>query len=294
MTNNFYAKKHYNQTPQLSTEEWAEKKKTEKEGVYKLIDEAVAEVVSDPGRFKTFLDTLSRMERYSAANALLIYKQKPDAKQLKDYSGWAEENVRVKKGERSFSILEPVEYTREDGATGVAYNVKKVFDVSQTNGRKPPAPSVNNDPIDIVAVMLDTAPIEVESRSEMPDQNMGAFYNNDQRTLYVKKDIGDSIVLFQCVAQELAHAELALNGDTYSRRDTDFQAVCIAYMFCKKYGVDTKDFAIDRIPESWKSMESKEVRHELTKIRNAFSEIHSRVSDELYRQRQERSKDMER
>ena len=294
MTNNFSPKKISNQKPQLSPEEWAEQKKAEKESVYQMIDEAVAEVVSDPNKFKDFLDTQSRMDRYSAANALLIYKQKPVANQLKDFSGWAEENVRVNKGEKSLSILEPVEYTRQDGTTAVSYNVKKVFDVSQTNGRKTPAPSVNRDPKALVAVMLDTAPIEIASRSEMPYPNMGAFYDNNQRTLYVKKDIGDSVALCQCVAQELGHAELALNGDAYSRRDAGFQAVCIAYMFCKKHGVDTKNFAIDRIPESWKSMEPKDVRRELAEIRNAFSEIHSRVSDELYRQRQERSKDRER
>ena len=31
-------------------------------------------------------------------------------------------------------------------------------------------------------------------------------------------------------------------------RDMGFQAVCIGYMLCKKYGVDTQNFAIDRIP----------------------------------------------
>ncbi len=35
---------------------------------------------------------------------------------------------------------------RKDGTTGISYNVKKVFDVSQTNGRKTPAPTANKDP----------------------------------------------------------------------------------------------------------------------------------------------------
>ena len=62
-------------------------------------------------------------------------------------------------------------------------------------------------------------------------------------------------------------------------------------MLCKKYGVEAKNFAIDRIPEEWKSKEPKEIRAELSKIRTAMNEIYSRVSDELYRQKQERSKD---
>ena len=62
-------------------------------------------------------------------------------------------------------------------------------------------------------------------------------------------------------------------------------------MLCRKFGVDVKNFAIDRIPEELSSKSPKEIRAELSKTRAAMSEIGSRVSEELYRQRQERSKD---
>lgn len=58
-----------------------------------MIDEAAAEVVSDPEKFKAFLDTQSRMDRYSAANALLIYMQNPTASQLKSFGDWGEEGA---------------------------------------------------------------------------------------------------------------------------------------------------------------------------------------------------------
>ena len=98
----------------------------------------------------------------------------------------------------------------------------------------------------------------------------------------------------QCVAQELGHAQLSINSESYSRRDMGFQAVCIAYMICKKYGVDTQNFAINRIPEGLASKEPKEIRAELSKTRNAMAEIHSHISDEMFRKKQERSKDYER
>ena len=53
---------------QDSKEEYAEKKRAEKEKVYQMIDDAAREIVSDPEKFKNFLDTQSRMDRYSAAN----------------------------------------------------------------------------------------------------------------------------------------------------------------------------------------------------------------------------------
>lgn len=163
-----------------------------------------------------------------------------------------------------------------------------------TNDKRPAAPTANRDPRKLVAVMLDSAPINIESVSELPYPDMGAFYKNEDQTLYVKRDIGDSVALCQCVAQELGHAELSMNSEVYSRRDMGFQAVCIGYMLCKKYGVDTQNFAIDRIPDELKNKEPKDIKAELGKTQKAFKEITARVSDELYRQRAERSKEQER
>ena len=294
MTNNFKPQKGGYKKPQLSPDEWKEKKQAEKEAVYQMIDDTATSVVQDGEKFRAFLDTQARLDRYSAANALLIYNQYPQATQLKDFNDWAEEKVSISKGAKSISILEPVEYTRQDGSTGISYNVKKMFDVSQTNGRQTPAVSANRDPKALITTMLDACPVEVEATNELPYPNMAAFYNNEKQTLYVKRNVGDSVAVAQCVAQELGHAQLSINSDTYSRRDMGFQAVCIGYMICKKYGVDTQNFAIDRIPESLKEKEPKEIRAELSKTRNAMSEINSRISEELYRKKQERSKDHER
>lgn len=294
MTNDFKPAKAGGNQPRLSKEEYAEKKRAEKEKVYQMIDNAAREIVSAPEKFKNFLDTQSRMDRYSAANALLIYSQYPQATQLKDFDDWGKDNVKITKGAKSISILEPVEYTRADGSPGISYNVKKVFDVTQTNGRKAPAVSANRDPKALITTMLDVSPVEVAATDELPYPNMAAFYNNEKQTLYVKRNVGDSVAVAQCVAQELGHAQLSINSESYSRRDMGFQAVCIGYMICKKYGVDIQNFAINRIPEGLASKEPKEIRAELSKTRNAMAEIHNHISDEMFRKKQERSKDYER
>ena len=287
MTKDFIAKRNNRQQntrrEQLSPQEWAEKKQLEKESVYQLID-----------KLKAFLDVQARMDKYSSANALLIYSQLPEATRLKDFAGWGEDNVRVKKGAKSISILEPVEYTKSDGSQGISYNVKKMFDVSQTNGKKQPAPTLNRDTDDIIAVMVDTSPVNVELIDEMPQPGMGAFYKNEDQTLYIQRGFDDSVKLVQNIAQELAFAQLSIQSDSYSRRDMGFKAVCVGYMVCKKLGVETKSFAVNRIPADWKDMDAKAVRSELSQMRSALGEIATRVSDELYRQKQERTKDRER
>lgn len=295
MTNNFNPKRGSGtKPPRLSSEQYIEKMKAEKAAVYKMLDDTASEVVQSPEKFKGYLDIQSRMDRYTANNVLLMYKQFPQASQVKEFNDWAADGVKVNKGSKTFIILDPYEYTKKDGTTGIDFNLKKVLDVLQTNGKRPAAPSINRDPRKLVAAMLDSAPINIESVDELPYLTMGAFYNNEEQTLYVKRDIGDSVALCQCVAQELGHAELSMNSEVYSRRDMGFSAVCIGYMLCKKYGVDTQNFAIDRIPDELKNKEPKEIKAELGKSQKAFKEIATRVSDELYRQRAERSKEQER
>lgn len=294
MTNNFKPANYATQNKNISKDEYAQKKKVEKENIYKLIDDTVTDILNDSEKFKAFLDTQSRIDRYSSANALLIYNQLPNATQLKDFEDWGKENVKINKGAKSISILEPVEYIKKDGKTGISYNVKKVFDVSQTNGKKNTAPSINRDPKNLITAMLDSSPVNNELCDDIPYPNMAVYFDNDKQTLFVKRNVGDSVVVAQCLAQELSHAYFSINSEIYSRQEVGFKAVCVGYMLCKKYGVDTQCFAINRIPDSWKNQSVKQIRSELTKIRNNMSEIHSRVSEEIYKKKQSRAKEYER
>ena len=63
MTNNFTPKKSGTAArPQLSPEEYAAKKKAEKDAVYQMIDDTAAEIVRDPDKFRAYLDTQARMD----------------------------------------------------------------------------------------------------------------------------------------------------------------------------------------------------------------------------------------
>lgn len=280
--------------PKFSKEEYAAKKRAEREAVFKMADDTAREIVSDPEKFAAFLDTQSRMDRYSTVNALLIYKQCPTATRLKDYNDWTvDDDAHIKKGAKSISIFEPNEYTRKDGSTGVSYNVKKVFDISQTDESKKPAPTANKDPKAFIKTMLDSSPIAVESRDDLI-LHAAAYYDNDKQTLYVRRDTGDSVVVAQEVARELGHVQLSINSDKYSRSDMEFPAACVGYMLCKKYAVDTNSFPIKNIPEELKNAEPKQIRSELSKIRNAMADVNSRISDVLHKQKEARNKDYER
>lgn len=294
MTANFNAKTK-DSRPRYTKEEYAIHKQEEKEQVYQTIDEMLDLISKNPDQLQAYLDTQARMDRYSTANTLLIMKQCPEATQLKDYNDWADSKVQIKEGAKAISILEPVEYTRQNGTQGISYNVKKVFDVSQTTSRRMPAPTVVHDPTRIVAAMLDTSNVKYEIVENFSTPNTLAHYDNDKATLYVKEGVGMEygVSLFQQLAREMSYAEIALNSDAFDRKDASMAAGCSTYMLCKKYGVDTRAISVG-IPEKWDSMEHSEIRAELSKARQAMSNIHQNVYEELNRQRQDREQDISR
>ena len=123
-----------NPTTDFDKEAWAAKKKEERERVYAMSDDIAAEVASDPARFRQYLDTQSRFDRYTATNALLVMAQRPDATRLGNLDYWRNAQIYIKKSElqNPVLILEPGnKYERDNGQIGTSFNVRKVYDVSQ-------------------------------------------------------------------------------------------------------------------------------------------------------------------
>ena len=139
---------------------WAAKKQQEREGVYLMIDTFADEMSGDGSLFQTYLDVQARFDRYSVSNAILIAAQCPEATKLADFDHWKESGVYVKRGADAITILEPgKEYEKDDGSTGVSYNVKKVFDISQTRAGQQPAPTVARDERLLLKALMNNAPL---------------------------------------------------------------------------------------------------------------------------------------
>jgi len=118
---------------EYSKEGYAAAKKAELHAAYDKADRTAQAISSKGEYFKNYLNTLSRIEKYSPTNTLLIYSYRPNATRLREYDEWSDDGISVKANEKSISIIKRVDYQREDGTMGYNNNVKKVFDISQTN-----------------------------------------------------------------------------------------------------------------------------------------------------------------
>jgi len=293
--NEQYGQPLYGGKRNFDPEAWAEKKQKERDKVYEMIEQMVMESASSPEAFMDYLDIQARLDRYSVANTMLILKQFPTATQLKEKGQWTDERAYVRQSERAIQILEPTEYTRKDGEIGTAYNVKRVYDISQTSLRETMEPE-QADMKQMAMALVNSALVPVLMNNERTTPEKKSVYDHEKRTVFVRQGMANETELFQCLALEMAHVQLADRQENYDRDENAFEAGCIAYLLCKKNGVEAGRFVVEELPMKWDEMEAKELRGEMAVIRNAFSEVQGRMADELYRihREQERTQERER
>jgi hypothetical protein len=198
----------------FNKDEWAASKQAERNEVYEIMDAATKSVLSNGTDFRRYLDTLSKFDRYSAGNVLLILTQMPEAAQLKDFDGWKEKNANIKKNEKGIRILEPGdEYTREDGTTGISYNVKKVFDISQTTARREQQRE-HPDARQLIRALMQASPVTVNISEDLPS-DVGAHYDPNNGVINIRRGMSS-----QDIVRSLHRRSLMLKWTARTERTT--------------------------------------------------------------------------
>lgn len=272
----------------FNKEEWAAKKQQERAEAFEMLDAATEEAVANPETFRDYLLIQSRFGKYSVSNALLISYQNNEATYLADFETWKEKGVFVQKGERGITLLEPGnEFTREDGSTGFSINVKKVFDISQTNSERNYSRRTP-DERRVLKALISSAPCDIRMTNEL-DGNVCARYMPKDDAIYIRQGL-DGEDIFRSLSQEIVIANFAKNG--VAREDCVFTAYCATYVLCERNGFDTGDFDFEKVPEMFKDAEPKAIRGQLDKIRDSANELSqdmNRIMEE--QQKAKRSRD---
>lgn len=266
------------QSERPSKEEYATKKKAEREDIFALSVQKALEVSRDCDKFQQYLDMQAVLDRYSAANTLLVMAQKPEATRLGSFDYWKSKGCSVRPGQTAISILEPHEYAKEDGTSGTGYNIKKVFDISQVD-----ASNLKTEPASfyterqLLQSLILKAPIDIRGVDELPG-NLGAMTDPKSGDLLVRKGMRFSDT-FRNVAHGLALFDLTKGPN--SQIDSHFSAYCTAYLLCKKYNVDIQMFNFKDAPIRFADIDAQSFKNELTQIRDTAANICGRMKLQL-------------
>ena len=265
-------------------DEWAAKKKQERETLYALADEGAAALATDGEQLENYVSVQARFLRYSVTNALLITRQAPDATQLKDFDGWSEAGFSVRKGEKSIALLEPgSSFTREDGSAGTLFDVRRVFDVSQVQANEKdtalPSQETPAHEVDraLLRALIHNAPAEIVAVDTLDDPNTAARFVPQEKRILASRQFPPE-VLFQQLAREIAHAEFARGQeDGYSRAAFDGQARCAAFLVCRRFGVDASCCNVRNVPAALQGLDPRQTRDFFSAVRDTAGRIAGRM-----------------
>lgn len=248
---------------------WAEQKQKDREAAFSMIED-MAESIRDNGNlFQDYLNVQARFDRYSVGNALLVAAQMPEATRLADFETWKDSGVYVQRGESGITLLGAGnEYEREDGSIGVSFNVKKVFDVSQTNSKYRNVQPMKMDERAVITALTADFRKDIQIDEFVPE-DIGAGYDAESKKIYIRPGMdGDEII--RKLSMALAAKSMSEKEGT---RNVEFKAYCVSYMVARRTGMDVSKYSFDRLPESYKSMEAKDIRSELGDIRDTAHDL---------------------
>ena len=255
---------------QESKQDWAARRKQEREAVYAMVDTTTERMAANGEVFQDYLDVQSRFDRYSVRNAILITAQNKNATKLASFEDWKADNISIQKGEKGISIMVPDQYRRKDGSPATGFVVGKVFDIAQTTA-VPTGNKVSYDPRRLLETLVRNSPCPIEIRNDGQIEHV-ARYDPQSRKIYVRQGM-EADALFRSISQEIAVAEFAKGHR--KRSECEFDAYCVSYILCKRFGVSADGYRFDKLPEKMSRQEAKSFHAELKGIRDTSN----RVSD---------------
>ena len=268
---------------EFDRKKFKEKKRVELEALYDAVNEETLMIAEDPEKFSAYLRIQARFNRYTVTNAILLLHQFPDAQKLKTFEGWKRDGASVKRGEKSISILEPYSYTKADGNTVKGFRIKKLFDISQTDLKQSPAPFFSGvGSRSLLRALLEASPVETEAADTL-DHGKDAVYDQEKQKIYIRRML-EPDDFFRAAAVSIAEARLAEQGGSSSQEELESKAKATAFMLCVKYGINPERIRV-KMPGVAAQIEIKEIKAELSEIRNAFAGIADRVDESIRVQR---------
>lgn len=267
----------------IDREKFKEKKRAELETLYDAVNEETLMIAEDPEKFSAYLRVQARFDRYTVTNAILLLHQFPDAQKLKTFEGWKRDKASVKRGEKCILILEPYSYTKADGSMGKGFRIKKLFDISQTDVRMSPDPFLSGvSSRSLLRALLEASPVESEAADTL-DHGKDAVYDQKKQKIYIRRML-EPDDFFRAVAVSIAEAQLAEQGVSCGQDELESKAKAIAFMLCVKYGIDPERIRV-KMTGADDQMEIKDIKAELSEIRNAFAGIADRADESIRVQR---------
>lgn len=253
--------------------------------------EAGIAAVRDSQRFREYLAFCAKFHKYSFGNQMLIWTQRPNARQVAGYHTWQSVKRYVRKGEKGIMILAPMTGKRkrdaEDGeseeeARFTYFRPVYVFDESQTDGEDLPSPVdelAGADSSGLWGRLAEIARCERLSitREAKPDEKANGFYRRADGMIWISSEL-QPMQAVKTLAHELSHHFAKHDEKRHTRDECEMIAESSAYIVMSHLGFNSGEYSFGYLA-SWG--DAKLFRERLNDVHETADAILSALEKEL-------------
>lgn len=224
-------------------EAFKKEKSEEREDLGRRCDEGIIQVSGDPDRLADFLKVMVAVPGYTSRNAMLVFLKDKDVSHVENPKAWYDMGRYVKDEEKDNGIKIMV---GKDKGRGTVYDVRMVYDVSQTYGKAVKKPGVvleegTPEMQQAFDALVEFSPVPIIPDAEL---TMPARYDPAERVIRVSDSFTD-YETFAAMVNANTHArihkeDIAANRGAdmgYNTADSEFLTSCVTYVVCQRFGV---------------------------------------------------------
>ena len=260
-------------------------RQADRENLSAMQDAAITQLAESPEHYARYLEVQGDNPLYSAGNVILAMTQNPEITKFGTKEKWKLQGRSVSDAERHKGVQI---FSR--GTFGKGFVVTEVYDISQTYGREPKGVHLQNGTAEIgqaLAVLMNYSVVPVKSNEEMEPP---AFYDEHSMELYVNPAYSDTEA-FAAIATEVAHSRFHAKGvnQFYSRAECNIDAQSVAYLLCRRFGVECDLPELSGRSEAYRDWTPQEVRQALDGIQDMSKKIGGSIEQAITPQQHTRN-----
>lgn len=271
-----------------------EQQKSTRERIQELtdgIDRGIREMFGS-GRYKEFLTVMSRFNRYSLNNTMLIFMQRPDAVRVASYDNWRNKYGRgVVRGEKGITIIAPAPYRKVVDTPKL--DPKTGRPVVGTDGKAVTVQREVTVPAYKPTVVFDQSQTEGRLFPEAEPYSYGLLLDALRRSPFASAETaGNGLSEVQMVSDcihGMAQNALSIKGRAEKDELTrQIEVESVAYAVCQYYGIETDEASFERVAAWAEGKELPELRASLGGINRASSRLIGSIERDIRELKAER------
>lgn len=265
--------------------QWKAQQQAERDSVTEMQDCGIELIATDPDQYLRYLTMQGDNPTYSPGNVAIAMVGLPDSTIIGTAERWQSlhRTVMTDQKDKGVKIFARDPKTRQ-------YVLSDAYDVSQTQGAELKQ-TVFQDGSKEMASALET----LLNYSKVPavvdkDLDEPAYYDEDKRELAINPDFSDSEA-FASIAAEVALTRFHNKGynPDYSWNKYELDAQSVAYILCRRFGVEPLTPKLERLAERFEGMTKDEARAVLDNIQDMSKQIGRGIEKALEEKQRSRS-----